>query len=740
MTTTHTRPQSTQLLIWQRLASVALLVLVLGQMLGWWSSTALQRLEWLSYDLRVQATLSGAKDPSLVIIDIDENSLKEVGQWPWSRERVAELVTALFEREQISLLGMDTVFAEAEGDVLAQRWQRHQTRHPQLANIPPPPSGDEVFADTLKRYPVVMGYYFQARKAAGDPDSSGGLPSPVPMTNPPAQLQQIAWPQPERYTGNLNLLQQAAAGGGFFDNPMVDDDGVFRRVPLLQRWREGWYPSLPLAMFHQLLGQPAITAEIVQGGGQAQLEALDVGGFRIPVDGHGAVLVPYFGQRGHFDYIPAADVLAGRVKAGRLNGAVAILGSSAPGLLDLRATPVQSVYPGPEINLSVLAGLLQQNFRSAPPWVFGAEFMALLSLGLVMTWLYPKLSALPLFSGSLVLLAAWVGGNLWAWQQGWLLPVASGLVLLVGLMLLHLLFNLWRESREKSWVTQCFGQYVPPELVEDMMDKPEALGLEGEERELTVLFSDVRGFTSFSEKIPPAQLTTVMNRLLSPLTRAIHDHRGTIDKYMGDAIMAFWGAPLRDTDHARHALEGAFAMQKALHDINREFTAEGLPALAMGIGLNSGPMNVGNMGSNFRMAYTVLGDNVNLGSRIEGMTKPYGVSILVSETTAALVPDWSYRQVDKVRVKGRSQPVWILEPLGPSNSLTATQQQQLQQHQAALQAYHQGQFAEAQHIFAALYEQDSHNKLAAIYLERAQHYLSTPPAADWDGVWTHTEK
>jgi adenylate cyclase len=265
-----------------------------------------------------------------------------------------------------------------------------------------------------------------------------------------------------------------------------------------------------------------------------------------------------------------------------------------------------------------------------------------------------------------------------------------------------------------------------------MVDRDEGFGLEGEERELTVLFSDVRGFTAFSETVPPSSLTSVMNRLLTPLTEAIQQHRGTIDKYMGDAVMAFWGAPLHDPHHADHAISGAFSMLEAIDSVNEQLTAEGYPALAMGIGLNTGSMSVGNMGSSFRMAYTVLGDEVNLGSRIEGLTKTYGVPLIVSEQTADAAPDWIYRRLDQVRVKGRQAPVWLLEPLGRRAVIDADRQAWVAAFDAALERYQSRDFAGAAAAFSALPADDGPT---ALYLERIRQLQLDPPPADWDGVW-----
>ncbi|WP_114416866.1 CHASE2 domain-containing protein [Marinospirillum perlucidum] len=725
---------------WQYLVSLLLLLLVLGEMAGFWPLKAVDRLEGLSYDLRVQSTLSYEKDPSIVIIDLDERSLSELGQWPWPRVVVAELIQTLFLDYDLGLLGMDIVFAEPEGNQLALQWQALQQQYPQLPTDPPLPAGDRILAQVMANFPVVTGYYFQSRVKETDPPSVGQLPPPIAVDADPQLLASLPWPRPERYSSNLDILQDAALGGGFFDNPFVDDDGVFRRVPVLQYWEGGLYPNLPLAMMYQVLGQPPLQLDIAEGGGVPQLEAVDVGGFKIPTDSRGGALVPWYGERGHFTYVSATDVLHGRVDPSKLEGALAILGASAPGLMDLRATPVASIFPGPEINASLLAGILHQSYRAEPAYSLAAGLLILGVLGLLITFIFPRLKAIAVLVVSLVLVTVHLGINIWAWQEGWVLPLASGLLLLILMAGWHLAMNFLRESREKGWVTERFGQYVPPELVEEMVDSHASFGLEGEERELTVLFSDVRGFTSFSEGIPPAELTGVMNRLLTPITKAIHANQGTIDKYMGDAVMAFWGAPLQDEQHASHALDGAFAMLKALDEINQVFTAEGMKPLAMGIGLNTGFMNVGNMGSEFRMAYTVMGDNVNLGSRLEGLTKAYGVKIIVSEMTAKAAPEYAYRRLDKVRVKGRSEPVTILEPLGLETSLQAEDRDWLQKHEAALEVYHQARFTEARQLYQKLQADYPQDSLPGVYLDRIDHYLEQPPGEDWDGVWTHTEK
>ena len=711
-----------------------IVVLLLVARIGWLPLPILERLEWQAYDWKVRSTLSGKQDPSLAIVDIDESSLYEIGQWPWPRETVASLVERLFTEYEAELLGIDVVFAEPERSLWQPQWEALIQEYSRLNDVTPPVNGDEALASALAAYPVVLGYYFQSLRQPSDPPPVGQLPMPAHVVEPST----LQVPEPERYSANLPLLQQSALGAGFFDNPRVDDDGVFRRVPMLQRWEGELYANLPLAMLLALLGQPTITPVIGEGAGVSQLEMLDVGGFEIPVDAQGAALVPWYGRRGHFEYISAADVLQGRLAPGALAGKILILGASAPGLMDLRSTPVGAVYPGPEINLSLLAGMLHQRIHAQPPWVLGLELVCLSVLGMIMALLYPRLKAPLLIVLSCSLLIVVVVGNWWAWNQGLALPIAGLLGLLVVQMLWHLTLNLLRETYQRRWVAQRFGQYIPPQLVKDMVASGESFGLQGEERELTVLFSDIRGFSAFSEAIPSSELTNIMNRLLTPLTGAIHRHGGTIDKYMGDAVMAFWGAPLHDEQHADHALEGAFSMLAALKAINREFTAEGKQALAMGIGLNSGPMSVGNMGSSFRMAYTVMGDNVNLGSRLEGLTKAYGVNVIVSDATAKQASGWCYRRLDKVRVKGRQTPLWILQPISRWESLSAWQQEWQIAFEHALDLYQAMQFGDAEAAFLALDDQE--DRPTRMYLERIQHFKSTPPPPQWDGVWTHTQK
>jgi adenylate cyclase len=547
------------------------------------------------------------------------------------------------------------------------------------------------------------------------------------------------------YGGNLEILQASAKSGGYFDNPFVDADGVFRRVPLVQAYEGYLFASLALATTQAHLDtagiELVIETEGSKGGTQYYaLESINLKNYRIPVDANGAVYVPYRGRQGSFTYLPAHQILSGTVDPARLREKIVLIGTSAPGLLDLRSTPVQNIYPGVEVHANIISGILDDRIKHKPAWTIGYEFVLLLVIATSMALLLPLISPLLAAAGTLGFTVTVVAGTFIAWNYNLILPLASPLLLIVLIFMLHMTYGFFIESRGKRQLANLFGHYIPPELVDEMSASPEEYSLDGENREMTVLFSDVRGFTTISEGMDPKQLTQLMNALLTPMTRVIHKNRGTIDKYMGDAIMSFWGAPLADSQHARHALYAAMEMMDELKIMQEEFRQRGWPEVNMGIGLNTGDMNVGNMGSEFRMAYTVLGDAVNLGSRLEGLTKNYGVNIIVSETTRAGIPEFVFRELDLVRVKGKNEPVAIFEPIGHKNDLGKEVTSELTAYKQALMNFRALSLDKAELEFFNLNRLYPDRFLYQVYLDRIAFYRSEPPNDDWDGVFTHTSK
>jgi adenylate cyclase len=471
------------------------------------------------------------------------------------------------------------------------------------------------------------------------------------------------------------------------------------------------------------------------------LQAAGGGVMRIPVDENAATLIPYRGYQGSFPYISITDVLNDRIPKEQLAGRVIVIGTTAPGLMDLRATPVGAAYPGVEIHANLIAGMLEGLIKHKPPYILGADVLLVLVSGAVMVFLLPMLSPFRATLVGLGVLLLAVSVNLGFWHvSNVVLPLANGVIVIMLLYAMNMSWGYFVESRTKRQLTGLFGQYVPPELVEEMSRDPENYSMAGRKAELTVLFSDVRGFTTISEGLEPDELAALMNQYLGAMTVVVRKHRGTLDKYIGDAIMAFWGAPVDDPEHAKHAIETGLEMHVALHELNKDLMARGWPELKIGIGVNTGPMTVGDMGSPVRQSYTVMGDAVNLGSRLEGITKQYGVGFIAGEATRDLVKkEFVFRELDRVRVKGKDEPVGIYEPLGPEGKVSKAELDDLKIWNQALRAYRTQDWDQAEVALLNL-SRGSPHKLYEVYGERIAHYRKEPPGADWDGAWTFETK
>lgn len=709
------------------------------------------RIENYLYDVRVRLTMPGGVDERIIIIDIDEASQARLGQWPWPRDTLAAIVDRLFDDYEIQVFGLDALFAEAE-ERSAERLLITLSQSPiaedpavasELAKHREALDSNIRFTESLIARDVVTGFVFKDSLGDNEPEVSGALPAPVIRADAIADLS-VPFVEARGFSGNLPELQQNAIAGGFFDSPIIDADGIFRQAPLVQRYKGDLYPSLALAVARISLGNPDISLAFAnRSDGRmsgVDLDAVVLGERHIPVNEQVAVFIPYRGPQESFPFISAADVLDGSAPANLLQGKIALLGASAAGLLDLRSTPVGQRYIGVEAHANLIAGLLDSSIRHQPSWSDGLEFALLLSIALLTALLLPRLAPLSALVLVVAMLAAAMLSNLWMWNSlGLIVPIASLLCFILLTSMLHITYGFFVEQRNKRHLSQVFGQYIPPSLVDEIDASGEEISLQGESREMSVLFSDVRGFTTISEGLDPTELTQLMNEFLTPFTGAIQNHRGTIDKYMGDAVMAFWGAPLNDDDHAQHALLAAFEMIQVVQQLDEPFRKKGWPQIRVGVGIASGEMNVGNMGSEFRIAYTVMGDTVNLGARLESLTKQYGVDIIVSDQTAARVPDFTFRELDLVRVKGKTEPVAILEPLAPTANITEQDKERLTIYAEALAAYRAQQWDRAIAAFNSLKDQ-SDDLLYNMYLDRIENFRQSPPGESWDGVFDHLSK
>jgi len=729
------------------LGLIALAVL-LGHAANFYQIDLITRLDAIVYDTKLRFTMPRGIDERVVILNIDEKSLTEIGRWAWSRDRLADLVTTAFDRYGIVLLGMDAVFSEPDQssglkvleDLARGRLQSDTPFQSALSELRPTLDYDRRFAEVIRKYPVILGFYFAD---SGEGPAIGALPPPVLPRDAlhGHRVDLAAWTS---YTGNRPEFQQAAIGAGH-NNGLPDIDGVSRRIPLIVEYAGNYYAALSLAMVRAAIGNPQPQVSLqkgawLSGAGYDTLDAIDLpsgrGTVRIPVGRHADVLIPYRGEQGSFRYYSAADVLAERLPEGALRGKIAILGTTAQGLLDLRSTPVDEAYPGVEVQANLVSGMLDGRLKASPPYLLGVEVTLLTLVGLVMLFWLPNYSPRNATLGSAALLVIVIGMNLALWQYANLAAqLASVLLLTVLLYGLHMSFGYFFESTSRRRLAKLFGQYVPPELVKEMSRNPDRYDMEGRSAELTVLFADIRGFTSLSEGLAPQALARLMNDFFSVMTAVIREHRGTLDKYIGDAIMAFWGAPVDDALHARHAVISALQMQSKLGEVNADFGRRGLPKLAIGIGINTGTMTVGDMGSRERKAYTVLGDAVNLAGRLVALTAYYGVPIIIGEATQSFVPDIVCRELDRVRVKGRGESVAIYEPIGVASELSEPAKAELALWHDALAQYRAQQWSAAvvslQHLAALAPER----RLYVLYLERITKLREQPLSAAWDGVW-----
>ncbi|MCC6709849.1 MAG: adenylate/guanylate cyclase domain-containing protein [Gammaproteobacteria bacterium] len=730
--------------------SAAVLALFLVHATDTWRFEFIEQMENLAYDSHLEVTMPRTVDDSVVIVDIDETSLTAEGRWPWSRDKLAHLLDRLFQQYKIKLVGFDIVFAEPDESSGLKTLERlakndlagNQDFVNRLDVIRPQLDYDGIFAETMQKYNVVLGYYFNF-DSEDEVAKIGELPEPL-FDKSDFQGKAVQFLTATGFGGNIKALQASALGAGHFTQ-QPDRDGVVRRVPMLVRYNDRYYGSLSLEMVRRVLGVDAITTRfekpLFEARGYPGLEWLLVGNAGVPVDKNVKTLVPFRGPKGSFHYVPATDVLNGKADPALLNDKIVLIGTSAPVLLDLRATPMEEAYPGVEVHANLIAGILSGRMLEFPAYTMGAEVLMLLAVGIGMILGGVLLSPLNTTLFTLVGIMVYIAFNHLVWAFGHtVLPLASGIMMALTMFLLNMSYGYFVETRGKRQITGLFGQYVPPELVDEMAKAPTQYSLAAESRELTVLFSDVRGFTTISEGLKPEDLADLMNQFLSPMTEVIHHCRGTIDKYMGDAIMAFWGAPLADGEHARHALEAAMEMIVKLDDINAQFKSRGWPEINIGVGLNTGLMNVGNMGSSFRMAYTVIGDAVNLGSRLEGLTKKYGVRLIVSETTKDAVPEYAYRELDRVRVKGKAKPVAIYEPLGLAEQLDPQWKKELRLFAETMRLYRAQQWDTAELNFVNLQRGSKSPALYKVYAERVAHFRKAPPAADWDGVFEHESK
>lgn len=736
---------------WPRIAVTLIpLIFALLHAVGVLQLSVLQRLDDIIYDARLRATMPKSMDDRIVIIDVDEKSLASVGRWPWGRNKLADLVDKLFHEHNVAIMGVDVVFAEPDDssglqhlkELAKSEFSDQPAFLAKLRELSPRLDYDGVFAHSLEGKPVVLGYFF-----TNDPDgrSSGVLPAPV-FSNEALAGRSLDAPEWTAFGSNIANLAAVAPMAGHF-NSFTDPDGVVRSIPLIANYKGNYYESLSLAMFRAIAGMPNITPSYsketflptaFQGVDKLVLMQGDKT-LGIPIDRRGGALIPFRGagnaEGGSFQYVSASDVLHNRIPAGQLKDKIVLLGTTALGLFDMRVTPVGEAYPGVETHANMLSALLDGHVLVKPDYAMGYELVVLVVSGLLLAIGLPLLSASRAVILSTGVLVCLLFLNLWLYLgHGLVLPSAGALAMTLTAFGLNMSYGYFVESRSKRDLANLFGTYVPPELVDEMVQDPDSYSMKATNREMTVMFCDMRGFTNMSETMEPLQLQAMLTGVFSRLTAVIRANRGTIDKYMGDCVMAFWGAPVESEDHAHLAVKASLEIVDVVAEINKEHRLAGLPQIGIGIGINTGSMCVGDMGSDIRRSYTVIGDAVNLASRLESLSKVYGVDIVTSETTKRNATNNIWQELDKVRVKGKEQAVKIWSPLGKETQMATSLSSEVKLWTQFLKMYRSQLWDQADVALLNITRLNPNKYLYRLYTERVASMRYLPFDPEWDGA------
>jgi adenylate cyclase len=719
---------------------MCLVLLIVFAGLRVWDPPPVQELRLRTFDM---FQLIDPRDKKgvrpVTIIDIDDKSLAKFGQWPWPRTRIADMIINLTSHGAVAI-GFDVVFSEADRlnpDLVASqmRYLDDATRT-KLRELP---SNDQILSEAIKRSLVVLG-------ETGQPAITSEIDKTLPFTGVATVGEENAEKFLFEFPGllrNVPVIEQVAAGRGLF-TIRTERDGLIRRVPMIMRAQGNIMPSLSLEILRVVTGTPTLLVRTDKSG----VRAIRLKGVEIPTDRNGQLWVHYARQDSSI-YVSAADVLDNTVPPSKIAGKLVLIGTSAVGLNDIKTTPVSSTMPGVEIHAQVLESVLSRAVISQPNYALGVELLAALIIGLLVIIFTPNLGPVRLVLAGAMFAASLVGTSWFFYARDrYLIDFTYPLLSTTAIYLTFIFASFVREQRQRVQIRGMFAQYMSPELVEQLAQSPEKLKLGGEEREMTIMFSDVRGFTSISEsfKHDPQGLITLMNRFLTPLTNVIRARRGTIDKYMGDAIMAFWNAPLDDKAHEINACEAAVDMLEKIDEVNKEREQEAVDGghvyipLNVGIGLNTGIGVVGNMGSDQKFNYSVLGDSVNLASRLEGQTKEYGFPIIVGSRTALAAKDkFAILELDFIMVKGKSEPEVIYAIAGREDVMQSGAFQRLRNitiemlscyrsrnWQGALDAIERGRRSE---------DADTLEKLFGLYEARIKDFQVDPPPEGWNGAY-----
>ena len=711
------------------LALVLLLMMVALRVID---PAPLETLRLKTFDLYQIALAPKPTPQQVIIVDIDEKSLNELGQWPWPRSTLAEIIDKIGQAGAVAI-GLDVLFPEHDRTSPANVASIVEAYDKETADrLRTMKSNDQVFAEAMTRTRVVLGQSGYHREL-NQWHANELKQSPIAMLGPDPKAYLDTYPGMVR---NVPELEANAQGRGMV-SLRHERDGVVRKMPLVMMAQGKMLPSLSLELLRVATGQSTILIR----SGDAGVNSLVLAGVAMPTDRNAKAWL-HFHPHNQQIFVSAADLLADRANLDVFKGRIVLMGASATGLFDLKATPVEAAMPGVEAHAQLINAILSKTLLQRPAWANGMEVSLTLLIGLGLIGLLPRFGAMiTVFAGGLVA-ALVLGASWWAFTQKALIfdyafPLMASLAVTGVLIVLGYL----QEEIDRRRIRTAFGQYLSQDMVAQLTEDPDKLILGGETKDMTILFSDVRGFTTISEqyKSNPQGLTMLINSLLTPLSQAVVAHKGTIDKYMGDNIMAFWNAPLADDEHAYNACCAALDMTRRLGLLNDDRVAAGDVALEIGVGINTGECVVGNMGSDFRFDYTVLGDAVNLSARLEGQTKSYGTKIIIGRQTADAVHNLlAVLQIDRVRVVGKQEPEDIFALLGDGDmAATEAFKSLAKDHDLMLESYYGQRWSDVRKIAKRCVgraRELDFDEFYTIYADRAAAFAAEPPGKNWDGV------
>ena len=720
----------------------------------------LQEVELKTLDLRMASRGELKPGNETVIAVIDEKSLSELGRWPWPRTTIARLVTQL-KKGGAKAVGFDIVFSEQDIntnlktiDALSAEMKKSGVSDAGVTNLlrrkRAGADTDAILSAAIKKAEnVTLGYFFHFPRKASDKELEHVTAEKIAenaariensryaMINSTTGKPSVAYlPHAFAPEANISVLSKVAQNSGYF-NMLPDSDGSYRWSPLVIAFQNNYYASLAVSLVQAYYDFPALALNLEPYGAKS----IVIGDIEVPTKESGQLLINYLGPPRTFPHYSIAEILSGKIPPETFRDKIVLVGATAVGIYDLRVTPFSSTFPGVEIHATVIDNILHQNFLIHSSLIRFFDICAIIIFGLIIGLLIPRLRPVTGMIVAFLMIAAFIILNFFAFFKfnTWLnlvYPVLTMATIYLGITIYHY----FKEEREKKKIRGAFQYYLTASVINEMLKDPDKLKLGGDKKDLTVLFSDIRGFTTISEKLTPEELVRLLNEYLTTMTNQVFRYEGLLDKYMGDAIMAVFGAPLDQPDHARRACLTALAMMKELHKLQEKWRAEGRPAFDIGVGVNSGDMVVGNMGSEMRFDYTVMGDMVNLGSRLEGINKEYGTNIIISEFTYEKVKDaLCCRELDGVRVKGKIKPVKIYELMGEKQD-EPNFKDLMEGFAKGLALYREGKWDEAIAAFQSVLAFRPDDYPSKMYVERCKNLKENPPVQPWDGVFVMTKK